>query len=66
LLHNIDIAFVSECLPDLRAQYLIKFADICSGLQILHFVHPVTVNYDKGHVTLRVKKTVSGSIGHEV
>jgi len=32
LLHNIDIAVVSECLCHLRAQYSVQFPDICIGL----------------------------------
>ena len=36
LLHNIDIAVVSECLCHLRAQYPIKSPDIYIGQQILH------------------------------
>ena len=33
LLHNIDIAVVSECLCHLRAQYPILSPDICIGQQ---------------------------------
>ena len=38
LLHNIDIAVVSECLCHLRAQYPIKSPDICIGQQILRIL----------------------------
>ena len=31
LLHNIDIAVVSECLCHLRAQYPIQSPDVCIG-----------------------------------
>ena len=42
LLHNIDIAVVSECLcRHLRAQYPIKSPDICIGQQILRIDHPI-------------------------
>ena len=42
LLHNIDIAVVSECLCHLRAQYPIKSPDICIGQQILLIDHPIS------------------------
>jgi len=31
LLHNVDIAVVSECLCHLRAQYPIQYPDICNS-----------------------------------
>ena len=40
LLHNIDIAVVSECLCHLRAQYPIQSPDICIGQQSLRIDHP--------------------------
>ena len=42
LLHNIDIAVVSECLCHLRAQYPIQSPDICIGQQILGIDHPIS------------------------
>jgi len=42
LLHNIDIAVVSEPLCHLKAQYLIQPPNICSGKHILLLVHPVS------------------------
>ena len=43
LLHNIDIAVVSECLGHLRAQYPIQSPDICIGQQILRIDHPISI-----------------------
>jgi len=42
LLHNIDIAVVSECLCYLKAQYLIQSPNNCSRKQLLLLVHPVS------------------------
>jgi len=42
LLHNIDIAVVSECHRHLKVQYLIQSLNICSGKQLLLLVHPVS------------------------
>jgi len=42
LLHNIDIAVLSECLCHLKTQYVIQFPIICGGKQILLLVHPVS------------------------
>ena len=47
LLHNIDIAVVSECLCHLKAQYLIQSPNISSGKQSLLFVHPVSATDDR-------------------
>jgi len=44
LLHNIDIAVVSECLCHLKAQYLIQSPNICSGKQILFLYTPSASN----------------------
>ena len=39
---RIDIAFVSECLCHLRAQYLLRSPNICSRKHILLLVHPLS------------------------
>jgi len=41
LLHNIDIAVVSEYLCHLKTHYLKQSPNICRGKPILHFVHLV-------------------------
>jgi len=35
MLHNIDIAVISECLYHLKAQYPVQYPDICSAFYIL-------------------------------
>ena len=42
MLHNIDIAVVSECLCHLRAQYPIQSPGICIGQQNLRIDHPIS------------------------
>ena len=44
LLHNIDIAVVSECFCHRRAQYPVQLPDICFVEQILDFCHPCVSN----------------------
>ena len=39
MLHNTDIAVVSDCLCHLRAQYAIKSPDICIGQESLRIDH---------------------------
>jgi len=55
LLHNIDIAVVSECLCHRpKAQYSVQSLDICIGQQILHFDHPVSIMRSLRTVTVTV------------
>ena len=42
LLHNTDIAVVSECHRHVKVQYLIQSPNICSGKQLLLLVHSVS------------------------
>jgi len=42
LLHNIDIAVVSECHGHLKTQYVIQYPNICGEKQFLLLVHPVS------------------------
>ena len=43
LLHNVDIAVVSECLGQLRAQFPIQSPDICIGRPILRIDPPISI-----------------------
>jgi len=56
LLHNIDIAVVSECHRQLKAQYLIQSPNISNGKQILLLAHSVPATDDRAFCAL--------SLGH--
>jgi len=55
LLHNIDIAVVSESRCHLKAQYLIQTPNISSGKHISLLAHPVSATDDRAFCGLGLR-----------
>ena len=62
LLHNIDIAVVSECLCHLKTQYVRQSPKICGGKQILLLVHPMSATVWPCFSGLNLKRHTSSFV----